>query len=44
MPRMLRKADISLAFFNPLEKVQNFLDHCKYLVEEMENIIARAKK
>ena len=43
MPRMLREADISLAFFNPPEKVQHFLDHCKYLVE-MKNMIAHAKK
>jgi len=44
VPRMLREADISLMFFNPPEKVQNFLNHCKFLVDEMKNIVARAKK
>jgi len=42
--RMLREADISLMFFNPSEKVQNFLNHCKFPVDEMKNIVARAKK
>jgi len=41
---MLRKADVSLMFFNLPEKVQNFLNHGKFLVDEMKNIIASAKK
>jgi len=41
---MLREADISLMFFNPPEKVQNFLNHCKFLVDEMKNIVACSKK
>ena len=32
VPRMLRETDISLMFFNPPDVVQNFLNHCKYLV------------
>jgi len=41
---MLREADISLMFFNLPEKVQNFLNHCKFLVDEMKNIVACSKK
>jgi len=41
---MLREADATLMFFNLPEKVQDFLNHCKYLVEEMKSIVARAKK
>ena len=44
VPRMWREADATLKFFNLLEKVQDFLNHCKYLVEEMKSIVARAKK
>jgi len=44
VPRMLREADISLMFFNPPDAVQNILNHCKYLVEQMKNMIASAKK
>jgi len=36
---MLREADISLMFFNPPDAVQNFLNHCKYLVEQMKIMI-----
>ena len=43
MPRMLREADISLMFFNPSDVVQSFLNHCKYLVEQMKNMIARSR-
>jgi len=44
VPRMLHEADVSLMFFNLPEKVQNFLNHCKFLVDEMKNIIANVKK
>jgi len=44
VPRMLREADATLMFFNLPEKVQDFLNHCKYLVEEMKSIVAHAKK
>jgi len=42
--RMLRETDISLMFFNPPDVVQNFLNHCKYLVEQMKIIIARSRE
>jgi len=44
VPRMLREADISLMFFNPPDAVQNFLNHCKYLLEQMKIMIARSRE
>jgi len=43
VPRMLREADSSLMFFNFPDSVQTFLNHCKYLVEQMKVIIARSR-
>jgi len=44
VPRMLREADISLMFFNPPDAVQNFLNNCKYLLEQMKIMIARSRE
>jgi len=44
VPRMLKEADISLMFFNPPDAIQNFLSHCKYLVEQMKIMIARSRE
>jgi len=44
VPRMLSEADISLMFFNPPDAVQKFLNHCKYLVEQMKIMIARSRE
>jgi len=41
---MLREANISMMFFNPLDVVQKFLNHCKYLVEQMKIMIARSRE
>jgi len=43
VPRMLREADSSLMFFNLPDSVQFFLNHCKYLVEQMKAMIARSR-
>ena len=43
VPRMLREADSSLMFFNFPDSVQIFINHCKYLVEQMKVIIARSR-
>jgi len=43
MPRMLREADSSLMSFNFPDFVQNFLNHCKYLIEQMKVMIARSR-
>jgi len=41
---MLREVDISLMFFNPPDAVQNFLNHCNYLVEQMKIMIVRSRE
>ena len=40
IPRMLREADAA-TFRDPPQEVQIFLDHCKWLVEQMKILIAR---
>jgi len=40
IPRMLREADAA-TFRDPPQEVQTFLDHCKWLVEQMKILIAR---
>ena len=40
IPRMLREADAA-TFRDPPQQVQTFLDHCKWLVEQMKILIAR---
>ena len=39
MPRMLREAD-TVTFRDLPRQVQIFLDHCKWLVEQMKILIA----
>jgi len=43
VPRMLREADSSMMFFNFPDSAQTFLNHCKYLVEQMKVMIARSR-
>jgi len=43
VPRMLREADSSLMFFNLSDSIQIFINHCKYLVEQMKVIIGRSR-
>jgi len=40
IPRMLREVDAA-TFRDPPQEVQTFLDHCKWLVEQMKILIAR---
>jgi len=42
--KMLRKAEVVLTFYNPPKEVENFLEHCKWLVGIMKNMITRAKR
>ena len=42
VPRMLREVD-AVTFRDPPQEVQIFLDHCKWLVEQMKILIARAR-
>ena len=44
VPRILREADSSLTFFNLPDSVQTFINHCKYLVEQMKVMIARSRE
>ena len=39
VPRMLREAD-TVTFRDPPREVQAFLDHCKWLVQQMKILIA----
>jgi len=43
VPRMLREADVSLTFRTVPKEVETFLDHCKWLVGLMKNMVARNK-
>jgi len=43
VPRMLREVDSSLMFFNFPDSVQTFLNHCRYLVEQMKVMIALSR-
>ena len=42
VPRMLREAD-AVTFCDPPREVQIFLNHCKWLVEQMNILIARVR-
>jgi len=42
VPRMLREAD-AVTFRDPPREVQIFLDHCNWLVEQMNILIARVR-
>ena len=42
IPRMLREVD-AVTFRDPPREVQIFLDHCKWLVEQMKILIARVR-
>jgi len=42
VPRMLREAD-AMTFRDPPREVQIFLNHCKWLVEQMKILIARVR-
>jgi len=42
VPRMLREAD-AVTFRDPPREVQIFLDHCRWLVEQMKILIARVR-
>ena len=42
VPRMLREAD-AVTFRDPPPEVQIFLDHCKWLVEQMKILITRVR-
>jgi len=41
--RMLREADVSLTFHTVPNEVETFLDHCKWLVGLMKDMVARNK-
>ena len=43
VPRMLREADVSLTFHIVPKEVETLLDHCKWLVGLMKNMVARNK-
>jgi len=42
IPKMLRDID-AVTFRDPPQEIQNFLDHCKWLIEQMKIFIARAR-
>jgi len=42
VPRMLREVD-AMTFRDPPREVQIFLDHCKWLVEQIKILIARVR-
>jgi len=42
--KMLREAEVALTFYNLPKEVKNFLEHCKWLVGTMKNMITRAKR
>ena len=44
IPKMMREAEVALTFYNPPKKVKNFLEHYKWLVGVMKNMITRAKQ
>jgi len=41
IPRLLSEVESALPIFNPLEKIETFLDHCKKLIREMKSMISR---
>jgi len=43
VPKMLVEADTTLFFFKPPKEVETFIEHCKWLVEIMKDMIARGK-
>jgi len=43
IPRLLSEVESALPIFNPLEKIETFLDHCKKLIGEMKSMISRAR-
>jgi len=43
IPRLLSEAESTLPIFNPLERIETFLDHCKKLIVEMKSMISRAR-
>ena len=43
IPRLLSKVESALSIFNPLEKIETFLDHYKKLIREMKSMISRAR-
>jgi len=40
IPKMLLEAESTLLFFDPPSEVKTFVEHCKWLVEEMKGIVA----
>jgi len=43
IPRLLSETESALPNFNPPEKIETFLDHCKKLIKEMKSMISRAR-
>jgi len=42
--RLLAKAEAALLIFNPPREIEAFFSHCKELMKEMKNMIARARE
>ena len=43
VPGMLREVDVSLTFHTVPKEVETFLDHCKWLVGLIKDMVARNK-
>jgi len=43
VPRMLREADVSLIFRTVPKEVESFIEHCKWLVGLMKEMVARSR-
>jgi len=44
IPRLLAEAEAALPIFNPPREIEAFFSHCKKLIREMNNMIARARE
>jgi len=40
----LAEAEVALPIFNPPSEIEAFFSHCKELIREMKNMIARARE
>jgi len=43
VPRMLREADVSLMFRTVPKEVESFIEHCKWLIGLMKEMVARSR-
>jgi len=43
VPKLLADVESAMPIFNPPKRIEAFLNHCKKLMEEMKNVMARAQ-